>query len=432
MPANKTILVLTRNIFPYPGIGAVRMTQWCRHLPEFGWKPVVLSRYYGHRATPEELARGVHPDVSVTYFDAPPLQTNQSEPRGSDAIGSRSIKHWIRLRDGSALHTAAAHLARGWYVPDVSIRFWRLARQLALAMLDEVSPAVILTTGPPHSNHDIGLWLKQQRPGVKWVADFRDPYLIDPRFGPQGLGKIWTGAHHAYERSIYANADLVTHAIPIQARWARLRYSNQRHKIKILTNGCPADLAERKLDPIRSEQGRLSIRVMGANEDQYRGQLARVAERLVGAGHDIDLCLIGKHGSKDEEFRASLSERFMSTGQTPHVEALRHLLGADVLVAVLDEKRGQVMGLSSKLFEFLACGKPIVIVNPTRPDRHFLRPYAGVRVLDQPDDGAMLKAIEWALSAEAQPSKEQTDRVCRELSRRSQVEALAGWLDNLV
>jgi hypothetical protein len=40
--------------------------------------------------------------------------------------------------------------------------------------------------------------------------------------------------------------------------------------------------------------------------------------------------------------------------------------------------------LSSKLFEYLSVGKPIVVINPTASDQRFLRSFQGVSVLNSP------------------------------------------------
>jgi hypothetical protein len=45
------------------------MTQWCRHLPNHGWKPHVLCRYDGHGCSAGELAAKVHPEVTLEYLD---------------------------------------------------------------------------------------------------------------------------------------------------------------------------------------------------------------------------------------------------------------------------------------------------------------------------------------------------------------------------
>ena len=65
----RRILILSTTFFPDKQVAAIRMTQWCRLLPEHGWKPYVVCRYYGFEATPEELTAKVHPEVSVVVTE---------------------------------------------------------------------------------------------------------------------------------------------------------------------------------------------------------------------------------------------------------------------------------------------------------------------------------------------------------------------------
>ena len=41
--------------------------------------------------------------------------------------------------------------------------------------IQENNIETVITTGPPHSLHLIGLHLKRQL-GINWIADFRDPW----------------------------------------------------------------------------------------------------------------------------------------------------------------------------------------------------------------------------------------------------------------
>src|SRR5262249_22971314 len=99
----------------------------------------------------------------------------------------------------------------GVFVPDVGIGFWRGVRPRALRAVEEFQPHLIVTTGPPHSNHDIGMWLHRQTK-IPWVADFRDPYIIDRRFSPRFPFQWMMPAHKRYAAELYEDAALVTHA----------------------------------------------------------------------------------------------------------------------------------------------------------------------------------------------------------------------------
>ena len=82
----KTILFVAETFYPDRAISAIRITEWCRHLPEFGWKPVVLCKYFGTSASREELAHAVHPEVDVHYFNRPSAASPNS---GAAATASR-------------------------------------------------------------------------------------------------------------------------------------------------------------------------------------------------------------------------------------------------------------------------------------------------------------------------------------------------------
>jgi len=227
----RRLLIISTTFFPDPGVSAIRMTQWCRHLPQHGWKPYVLCRYYGFDATAEDLATHVHPEVSVTYLDKP-------EPQATEPTAV-PMRQQLRQFARDFAVGEIGNLA----VPDVSIHSWRRFRTQSLSHVQTIKPDVILTTSPPHSNHDIGAWLAMET-GIPWMADFSDPYLTDDRFRPRGLGKLRWAAHERFTQLIYRRAWLITHAIPIQARWARLSYPFARDRIRILTNGFPLELLE--------------------------------------------------------------------------------------------------------------------------------------------------------------------------------------------
>ena len=417
----KRILLIAETFFPDRSVSAIRVTEWCRHLPEFGWKPIVLCRYFGASASQEELAAAVHSEVEVYYLDRP----NAASPDGNAGLRQSTIRRWSPVWIGKMLSKELS-------APDPQIGFWRCAAHAqALEMVDRLRPKVVLTTSPPHSIHDVGIWLSSQRPQLPWVADFRDPYLIDRRFGLRRLRRLRAGRHRRFEADVYAHAALITHAIDFQARWARRRYPHARGRIRTLPNGVPLSLAEQRIAPVPSPAGRRSIRVMGASDHDQRMQLARSVLRLSQSNHDLELRFIGPRCGGEQQLADLLGSQLVLTGNLPHEEALGQLLGGDVLVCVLNERHSQCMGLSSKLFEYLACGKPILVINPTRPDRLMFKRLGGVRLLTRPTDEQVRDALQWALSPEAIPLGEQTEMIREKYSRRSQTHLLAQWLDEI-
>ncbi len=66
----------------------------------------------------------------------------------------------------------------------------------------------MVTSGPPHSLHLIGLGLKKKLPGLKWIADFRDPWTEISYYKHLKLTKSSDTKHRALESAVFKNADI--------------------------------------------------------------------------------------------------------------------------------------------------------------------------------------------------------------------------------
>jgi hypothetical protein len=421
MTTQRRVLILTTTFYPDPSVGGVRMTQWARCLPEFGWRPMVLTRYYGHAATPELLAEKVHPDVRLEYFNPPAA----GEARGPSVAAAGGLKARVKRLIGS---TAIS----GVFVPDVGVAQWRAVRSRVMEAVKDFAPDVVVTTGPPHSNHDIGLWLHRQT-GIPWVADFRDPYLLDERFRPRLPFQFMLPSHWKFDRAVHEEASLVTHAIPVAARFWRLRLGPGKHRerIKVFTNACAPELAAGKVEPDVTPGGRRSIRVIGLIGPQEALHLACAVTDLVHEGFDLELRLIGHEPATLKQIEHLLGDRVRCIKGVRHDLALRQVAGADVLVNYLSPERAGHYLLSSKLFEYLATGSPVIEVNPTSPDRRLLKELPDVAVLKSPTLDELKQALRRALEMERGAPSPARRAFLQEHEWRTKVKTLAGWLEEI-
>jgi hypothetical protein len=74
----------------------------------------------------------------------------------------------------------------------------------------------IVTTGPPHSMHLIGLRLKRAL-GVKWIADFRDPWTDIDFYAQLKLTRWADAKHKRLEGEVLREADRV---VCVSWQWA--------------------------------------------------------------------------------------------------------------------------------------------------------------------------------------------------------------------
>jgi len=175
------VLIVTRNFAPTSHVSAERATKLAKYLPEFGWRPTVLTGTrptFGLPEDPEllvpvagvELIRAPAPEFSLFYSGRPRRWRTARAQR--DAPAQRGAP-----RRG-ALHPKA------WLVPDSQVLWYPFAVRAALrsARADRWD-AIIATSFPPTAiliAHTVAARLR-----LPYVADFRDS---------------WTAFHHAPQR----------------------------------------------------------------------------------------------------------------------------------------------------------------------------------------------------------------------------------------
>ena len=316
-------------------------------------------------------------------------------------------------------------------VPDVIVWKWRLLCDQAITIAKRWQPEVVLSSSPPHSIHVLGRRVAEAV-GVPWVADFRDPYLIDYRFGPYGMRRMTAWRHEQFDRGMYQDAALCVHAIPLHGRWASRRYPFARDKTRILTNGFPAELVDEQFLATVQRSQRLSIRAAGVLGRGAVALMQKILLDLDKRGIEAEFRHVGKSGDAPTLLPEQLKGRIILRGLVDHREALREIAGGDVLLKYDDRERAKVNGLSSKLFEYLAMGRPIVAINPTRPDWQLLRRLPWCWSLRDTDTQAIVNAVEQAATSGAKPDDEWLRRFRQQYNRRNQTEQLAHWLTDLV
>lgn len=254
---------------------------------------------------------------------------------------------------------------------------WRQALRLprfwlhAWRWLNRLRPAVVhchdFDTLPPG-----WLWAHLHRRPVIYDAHEYYTELQKPRL--RGLaGKILlplvAAAEHVLTRSVAA-------VVTVDERIAS-RYRNPR--VVIVGHYPPLEFARA---PVGGEPGEsspspsLSLRGRGAGATLvYAGRLstdrgmvviARALQRLAAQGVRPRLHLLGTwtNPAEEAEFRqamAGLEQQVETAGWVPFDQVPHHLASADIALALLQPVERYTVALPVKLFEYMACGLPVVI-----------------------------------------------------------------------
>ena len=141
--AMRTVLILTYHFPPSAASGSFRLLGFARHLPAHNWRGAVVA--------PPGLPW--EPIDAGLLDQVPPETSVYSVPY----LTSRVARKFARYK--------------GWFPRAL------LAAERAIR---EQKPEAILTSGPPHQVHWMGLFLKW-RHKLPWIADFRDPWYSEAR-----------------------------------------------------------------------------------------------------------------------------------------------------------------------------------------------------------------------------------------------------------
>lgn len=220
----------------------------------------------------------------------------------------------------------------------------------------------VITTGPPHSVHLIGQALKEKK-GIRWLADFRDPWTSIGYHKKLKLTASSQKKHMAMERKVLNQADQII----VTSLATKTEFEQITDKpIAVITNGHDSDYegdADLDKDFTISHIGSL---LTGRNPKNLWKVLSRLASENSVFRADLQLEFMGvvSKDVMDSLYRAELGPYIKIRGYGSHAEAQRRQQRSQVLLlAEIDseETRGIIPG---KLFEYLAAKRPILALGP--------------------------------------------------------------------
>lgn len=362
----KKVLIITYYWPPAGGPGVQRWLKFSTYLPQFGYDPVVyVPKNPTYPIVDEELLEQV-PEVEI-------IKRPIFEPYGlAGLLGGKSVgkisSGIIPVKSKQSFFQKAALWIRGnLFIPDAR-KFWvKPSVKFLREYLAENSIDTVLTSGPPHSLHLIGLKLKQQTPKLRWLADFRDPWTTIGYQKELKLSSASQRKHRDLERAVLQSADDIIVTSPSTKDEFKTKTNRPIH---VITNGY--DLQPTPSSPI---SGKFTVSHIGSllserNPRALWKALSELVRELPGFADDFRLQLVG---AVSQEVIDTLSElglrQFVETpGYVSHEQAVRYQRESQLLLLIeidSDITKGIIPG---KVFEYIASGRPILAIGPKDSD----------------------------------------------------------------
>jgi len=365
----KRILIITYYWPPSGGSGVQRWLKFTKYLPEFGIKPIIYTVDNGeYPAEDLSLEKDIHPDVEVLRQPIWEPYSFYKKFTGQNKDKKVSVGFISEKTKPSLTQQAAVFLRGNFFIPDARM-FWiqpsvkYLREYLAKNPVD-----LIISSGPPHSCHRIALELKKIL-GIKWVADFRDPWSGIYYFDELMLSPFAKKIHQQMEREVLRSCD------------------------KIITVGETMKKDFAKMTPVPIE-----VITNGYDEEDYKGKDFALTEKFTlsnigllpkGQNHPALWNAISELAKENESFRNNLEIRFVGhvdahvkksleeTGITQyckmidyvsHEKVVEYQKSSHILLLNINRVANAEYLLTGKLFEYLAAERPILCVGPKQGD----------------------------------------------------------------
>jgi glycosyltransferase involved in cell wall biosynthesis len=365
-PEQKKVLIITYYWPPAGGPGVQRWLKFVKYLPDFGIQPIV---YIPENPTYPIIDEALVKEVSDTaiilkhkifepYQLASFLSKNKTKKISSGIIPNQKKQSFL---DKVFL------LIRGnLFIPDARVYWVKPSVSFLEKYISENNIGTIITSGPPHSLHLIGLKLKQKL-DVKWFADFRDPWTTIGYHKALRLSNYAANKHKKLERKVLNIADTII----VTSNTTKKEFEAITKKpIAVITNGYDTEnIAKQALDT-KFTLAHIGSFLSERNPQLLWESLVELVQEIPNFKTHLEIKLIGAVSQEVLETinEFGLDSYLNNLGYVSHSEAIAHQRKSQVLLLIEINSEDTKSIIPGKLFEYMVSGRPIIAIGPNGSD----------------------------------------------------------------
>lgn len=354
------VLVIAYYWPPAGGPGVQRWLKFAKYLPEFGVQPIVyVPENPNYPIVDKNLVDEIPKEVQV-------LKQPIKEPYGLASMVSKKKTERISAglimeKKPSMTEKLLLWIRGNLFIPDARKSWIKPSIHFLAKVIADEGIRTIITTGPPHSLHLIGLGLKQ-RYDVQWIADFRDPWTTIGYHKQLRLTPWAKKKHKDLEKQVLVTADKLV----VTSETTKNEFEAITPKpIKVITNGY-----DEMLTPVPNDTkftiSHFGSLLTGRNPLGLWKALKELVKQDDAFAQALEIQLAGVVG---EEVLQSISgfglNNFVERlGYLPHNKVVELQQKSQVLLLLeidSEETKGIIPG---KLFEYLNAKRPILAIGP--------------------------------------------------------------------
>ncbi|SYZ73058.1 putative glycosyl transferase group 1 [Candidatus Zixiibacteriota bacterium] len=438
----KKVLIVSYVFPPMAAVGVHRIVNFCKFLPQFGWRPVVLTVKGGVNASWDATPLESIPETiiyrSLTFEPLLKREMNR-QAKESYSPSESAEKKTGGDRRKSLLGRLKRFIRLSLSVPDYAI-FWvpfGVIKGIKIVRKENIS--VIMSSSPPVSAHIVAS-LVARLTGRPHLVDFRDLWTLNHNYSQRGYPGYFMKYDRFWERMVLKRARLVTTASPGFSRQMESHLGGfLAGKIRTITNGFDYGEVDLGEELSRNEKKRLQFLYTGALYSHFNPIffLESVAEWFKEDKFDPETVAIDFYGNCDYDYsdwvkRVGLEQIVKFHGFVPRAKLLPIIKEADCLLLLLGFRPEAANVIPAKLFEYLASGAKILALAPEGVASELIKKY-GTGVCINREDRNVLKEVlrriylEWRNS----PLQRRKYRYIEDIDRKKLTGRMAALLEHL-
>ena len=356
------VLIITYYWPPSGGSGVQRWLKFVKYLQDFGIEPVVYTvDNPKYPITDSSLEKEI--PNNCTILKRPIWEPNNilSFFKKKTSQQSAGFLNPNPTFFGKILQ----YIRANYFIPDAR-KFWvnpsikYLKKYLTAHQID-----VVITSGPPHSLHLIGLRLKNEL-NVKWISDFRDPWTEIDYFEQLPLSKKSIKIHQKLEKQVLQKSDVVL----VVGKTMKENFKPFSNTIHVVTNGYDTEI-KRDAKTLDKKFTITHIGLMNADRNpiSFWKAISEICNENVSFTNDYQIQFVGKIAS---EVKADIDkyniENILDIGYVSHQEVALYQQKTQVLFLSVNNVKSAKGVITGKIFEYLQAKRPILAIGPVDGD----------------------------------------------------------------
>lgn len=362
----KKVLIITYYWPPAGGPGVQRWLKFVKYLRDFDIEPVVYKPSNPDYPIQDpsflkEVPNGIT-IVEQKIFE-PYFLARFFSKKNTSAISSGIIP-----ADGkqSLLQKLLLYIRGNFFIPDARKSWVKPSVKFLSEFIQNNKIDTIITTGPPHSVHLIGLKLSK-RFRIKWVADFRDPWT---QIGYHKKLKLTESSELKHQNLEQKVLDAASHIITTSFTTKEEFGKQTQTPVTVITNGYDKHYTTGEEVDTMFSISHIGSLLSGRDPENLWQVLGELSRENLSFKKDLELKLVG---AISEEVLAAikkegLTDNLKVIGYVPHSEAVSIQKRSQVLLLIEINSPDTSGIIPGKLFEYMAARRPILALGPEKWD----------------------------------------------------------------